>query len=119
VGWRRGLIRFVLACNWTVAGLSFGLGWYPHVCEWWATADELSLAEQGKSLPRGKSMEPGDWQELRAARPRADEHFRPLTERLFRSGLNGWWTACISSAATAVLLMIAFPQKPKTDEPGA
>ena len=45
--WRREVIRVVLACNWIVAGMSLGMGLYPHYGQWWGTAENLVRAEQG------------------------------------------------------------------------
>ena len=103
MGWRRGLIRFVLACNWCVAGLAFGLGFYPHFIEWHFTARHLVQADQGKPGRDDQVWNKND-------EPRA-EHYRQLTYPLYRSGRNAWLWVSGTSAVSAVLLMIAFPKK--------
>lgn len=104
--WRRGLIRFVLACNWTVAGLSQGMGLYPHFGEWFSNAEDLVLAERGPVT----QIEPMTEEQHEAYMVRC-EHYRQLTYPLYRSGRNAWLFVSGTSAATAVLLMIAFPKK--------
>jgi hypothetical protein len=113
MGWRRGLIRFVLACNWTVAGMSLGMGLYPHFGEWFSNAEDLVLAEQGKPpLDPGPVVErePMTEEQHEAYMVRC-EHYRQLTYPLYRSGRNAWLFVSGTSAVTAVLLMIAFPKK--------
>lgn len=111
--WRREVIRWVLALNWCVAGLSLGFGLYPHFGEWWLTSEDLVLAERGKPGRRDPAFEwePMSEQQREAYMARAG-HYRQITEPLYRSGRNGWLFVCGTSAVTAVLLIIAFPKKP-------
>jgi hypothetical protein len=105
--WRRGLIRFVLACNWCVAGVSFGMAYYahPHIASY--TGIILTREEsRERNEPELKDLDE-HWrrEDARAA------IFMDRIQSLNRSGQNAWWLACIASTCTAVLLMIAFPKK--------
>lgn len=107
--WRREVIRLVLAANWCVAGLSIGLGLYPHFCEWYFTSHEMARIERG---------DPPTTENERPTHDEAREgELRQQTERLYHSGQTGWWLACGASLGTAVLLMIAFPKKPTAGSP--
>lgn len=111
--WRRGVIRLVLACNWTIGGMSLGMGLYPHFCDWFLTAEDLVYAERGEQSPEpGVIVErQGMMDDERAAFFARRDHYRQLTDRLYRSGRNGWLWVSGTCAVTAVLLMIAFPKK--------
>jgi hypothetical protein len=58
--WRRGVIRLVLAANWCVAELAYGMGWYPHFGEWFDTAENLVRSERNQpSIQAGSVSERG------------------------------------------------------------
>lgn len=109
--WRREVIRLVLACNWCVAGLAFGMAIYGHAHLWgsncWRMAGEdIPFPEDEKADARG----------LEDARYERMNQYRQRTNWVGDSGQRGWWLACGASLGTAVLLMIAFPKKPDQGE---
>ncbi len=110
--WRREVIRLVLACNWTVAGLSLGMGLYPHFCEWWTTADDLVRVERGAPPWNAGEIEPRTPEQKEADSARG-EQYRAQIYPLYRSGRNGWLWASGTCTTTAALLMLAFPKKPE------
>jgi hypothetical protein len=107
--WRREVIRLVLAANWCVAGLSFGMVAHGAPQQWGYTAHDLALEERrekGIAYPESTA----EWKEVAPV----EQKYQARTANLHHNGLTGWLMACGASLGTAVLLMIAFPKKPET-----
>lgn len=105
--WRREMIRLVLACNWIVAGFSFMCAVYGHGHLWGMNCgrmaqEDIPYLEDEKADVRG----------IEDAQSKRRDEYKQRTNWVGESGQRGWWVACLTSAGTAVLLMIAFPKKP-------
>ncbi len=103
----RGVLRLLIAVNWTAAGVSSCSTVYAHRQIWGSVSYRMAFDDVNAQHPE---LESGTAPYRRLAEERAAE-YRRRTEGIARSGDYGWGMMTVVGTVTALGLMAVFPKK--------